>query len=371
MLTGTCASADRYIGFSFVFSEDMQGRTETVDIYEQDGKTVAVSSLFPEYAAEISGKDMLSLSDIRTLMSVNPDILSRSIETADSMIMSWIEPRLSVRDEGAYSGDLFDSARSVRSGNGTLSDLTAHIRSNTEKNDPEDYSGTGNAVIRMIAERFMLLFGEDDPVLFIRSYDEGKYLTVDFSVQDEVRMVVSVDRSKETERHWLIIFREEGQYFFRDITARTEKGAIAFSSSLRCGSGSDSLSLPENRLLFSDIISIEAKEGQDTSFRWVLNSDTLKEPLIVSGTYDVQDKNSAYLNAGVWIGETGADLLQIGIRLEPLENAVSFEGKTYIQTEKESAGIKMAAMANLSMLAAEILPSLPNEYQEIILNLLR
>lgn len=369
LMSGACASADQHLTLSFVFPVNANSVTENIDLYEQAGKTVAVSSLFPEYAAEIGQGSLLSLTDIRMILSLNPELLSGAIGTADSILMSWINPLLSAPEYGAYSGELFDSARSVCTGEGLLSDLITHIRRNTEKVDPEDPSGTANAVIRLFAERFVLQFGETDPVLIIRCYDEGRYLTIHFMVLDEVQMVASLDRSADTDRHVLITSREDNRYYIRKLSSRSENDRVVVSSSLR-SSGSSSLFSPDTQLLFSTDFSLEMMSGQEAGFEWMLKSDALKEPMIASGAYSFPEKNVKYLNAGVRIGDNGKEVLQISIRIEPLENAVSFENKTYIPTEKGNAGIMMTALTNLSALAAVILPSLPNEYQKIILDLL-
>ena len=78
------------------------------------------------------------------------------------------------------------------------------------------------------------------------------------------------------------------------------------------------------------------------------------------------------ISAEFFLQENRDELLTISARLEPLYSAVSFSDKQirHLDNEKEGAEIQLAFISGITMLAAEILPALPADYQNMLVKMI-
>ena len=104
----------------------------------------------------------------------------------------------------------------------------------------------------------------------------------------------------------------------------------------------------------------------------MLSSGALSNPLYISGTSAGQE-NQASINATVRInGPEKEESISVSLILEPLSRPVSVSDKQIIDMtdEKENAVIPLTAASNAALLAAEILPAFPENYQKLIMKLI-
>ena len=372
-LTVSAACAEQHLQLSCSFSGSADSRFEKVDLYEQEGKMFAVSTLFPEYAAEMDANRLYSFTDMRILLASDPSMILQAGKKADMLLKGWLETMLSAPENGVYAGSLFEQAHTERKCRIKLSDITVFFGSDTVKqNTVGEESEIISAMTGMAARTIIFLTGINDPELLVQNYDEGRFLTFQVADNDEVIMIVSSENISENEKRFMISFRENGRYYFRDILVRAEEESITWQSSLTAGSESSYPAVSANAPLYTEKYMIRKTDERGSYFEWILQSDTLAQPLTAAGAVSGQQDGPVSVDAVVSIEGQETELMRVSVCLETTDSPVSLSGKQIIQTdnEKEVGTISLVAAANAASLAAEILPSLPEEYQRILMNLL-
>lgn len=361
LLHAACACAEEHLSIRLVFP-GCQDRNVTADLYEQDGELITVSTLFPEYAAAADARRLLPLSDAGRLLSMDPDSVIQLWETADSLLMAWIEPYLSLPEKGIYAGSLFDHASAVRECTCSFSDFPSFVLRNRE-----DIYGD---ILSKVTEKAGMFSGGRIS-LHIRSFDNGRYLNMHVIENGNVIMVISADRSQGHSSHILVSFREQEKYYFREYILWHEPGTVTVQTSLRSGYGSSFSSVAGDTPLYAGTFCISEGTEQSVDYSWILESETLRQPLVITGSTK-QDNGAVRSEAAVYIGEPETEQARISFCIEPVREKLSPEGKQVIKTEypEKSDALSLSAASNMVLLAAELLPSLPVEYQELVLKLI-
>ena len=98
----------------------------------------------------------------------------------------------------------------------------------------------------------------------------------------------------------------------------------------------------------------------------------LSKPLTAAGTTSAQENGEAQLNAAVFVKDHDDQAINLCINLSQMARPVSFSDKEIISLSeiKENAGFTIAAASKATELAAEIMPTLPDEYQKLLFKLL-
>ena len=376
MLSCAAASADQHLEALCTVSGFPESIPVTLDLYEQAGNITAVSSVFPDHAVELSPDESCGLTQLfQTICSLQPMNVSGAEKEADLLFISFLEPLLSDPVPGMYAGALFDRASSVRYAEFPLSDMTGFFRTAAAltQQDP----GRKNDLVSVLLASFdtgkSSGAAEDDSgiMISVRSFDNERYLTLQIIRQEDVIMTVSADRTAENGIRFLICYRENGSYYFRDICTGFEQDQYVIRTEF-LRSTSSILYAPGRKTLYCARLAIENSREGHSLFRYDLNSDILSGPLTVSGSAKAYVDGRADLRAVVGIGGMKADVISLDMLLEPVYRPVSFDDKTIVRTGDavESAGLTLAAVSNIAELAAQLLPTLPKDYQDMILRLL-
>ena len=365
MMTSVSAYADQHMEMTCKFNGPDYGRTESIDLFEQDNRIIAVSTLFPEYAVEI-GQDIInSLSGFNIICSISPEKIYEKKTVINNLFHSWIERKLSDRVYGIYAGELFDYAAVMRYAEVHLSELSGIIRDAVAGETAPDTDKFRKDIYSFIADLFEDRTEDMDLKISIASYDEGRYVSAMIMNNEDVKTILSADFSDENETRLLIGYREEGRYYFRDISILySGKKDITITSSLRSGEESSYHNLSGNRPLFTETLILS-----DDMNRYELKTDSVSEPLIVSGTASVRDNGQAGMNAIVRIGDQDRGILDISIDLENMARPVSLTDKqvVHLTDNKVNAEVKESVSTHIMLLAAEIIPTLPADYQKMMI----
>ncbi len=361
VLTPASVYADQHMEVSCTVRGISNSRDETADLYEQEGKIIAVSTLFPEYAVEIETETTDGLSFFHTLCSLTPDTFSENKKTYERLIRSWIEQHLSDPVYGIYSGELFNEASMLQCAQFPLSKLTDYLQNSTMEGITSD-----NSIISLITKHIRRFFGEKELIFTLRCYDNWRYISVNVSENENLIMTVSADLAAE-EEHYLIGYREEGNNVFRRITISEAEKNVTIISSYWSGKESSYLNVSHQNPLFTEKLVLS---------NWLkiyeLDADSLSEPLIISCISSAEEDNQANMDIQVSINKHEQKLISISINFEPLIREVSFSDKKSIlpSDEKEYTLFSLAVAANIQELVAEIIPSIPIDYQRMLLTLL-
>ena len=369
LLCGSCACADLHSDIKCV-PAGKSGTAVTFDLYEQEGAVYTVSSLFPDHVYIYRNDSGISftVTDFTVMLSQRSELAAAADTLIGSRFAQWIGKRLSEPQYGVWTGELFDRASSVRNAEFGIDELISFLDVQTDPQDPE---GSPLRYVRLLAYKAALNLANSGMTVSVCSFDEGKYLSAEVHQQDDVIMTVSADCSESSAKHIRIIYREEGRYYFRDISFRCDGERFTAETALR-SSDASSFAGAKDGLLFSETFTANDGTDQSVGFEWRFEAPALKDLLIVSGSAKTEGTDSARVDASVSIGEPGNTVLLISASDEPLARPVSFTDKEEVTADNKTGSdwIQLSATSGLMMIAAEIIPALPAPYQKIIWNLL-
>ena len=369
------ASADRHVEIQGVFSGTLDGRALSFDLYEQENKVFAVTSLITEYAAvsdDESGTAYMSCVD--TAFSLCPEAITKTVQTAEQIMISWLSQQRSESSSGMYTGDLFDSASERISYDFLLSDFLRYMNDylrnnseNAESHDPETMK-----VFTVIAEMLQDIVSDIHPLIRWQEYDEGRYCSVLVLHHDETVLTVSVDRTSDAGKRILISSRENGIHYFRDYEISTDRDRCTVTSAFLSSSSSSFRTADRQAPMLIENIKIWNESDTETGFQYTAETSLLRSILVFNGMISRMTDGTGEISAALFLQENKNEQLAISARLEPLYSAVSFSDKQirHQDNEKERAEVQLAFISGLTMLAAEILPALPADYQNMLIKMI-
>lgn len=373
LLTGTAAFADHHFEAAGTFIGEAESTDVSLDLYEQDDQLVATSSLFPEYAVVIHADQKCSLSIINTLLLLSADQVADLLNFADSIFMQFLDQAITATEYGVYAGDLFPRAGMRQTAEFPLSTLNDFFQEQSEKPDSSEAQADNSvSVLKTIASLINDSLKERNPVLAVQSFDQGCYLSCRIVEQDHVIMTISVNRSDKDSKLYLVSYRDDSLYCFRELTVKKEQNHLVIRSSFRTASSPAYQNAAEKEALFTEDTILSDGADEPLSIQYILGSSSLSEPLYLSGTATRQDE-TASLTADVRINGPEKDaFLTLSMILEPQNRPVSFSDKTTVDMtdEKENAVIQLTAASNAAVLAAGIMSALPDDYQNMLLKLI-
>ena len=366
LLPAVSASADRYLEASFSFSGLPDHRIETIDLYEQDQKITAVSTLIPEYAVIPDQSMISSLSLFHSICSLNPASIRECIEKTDRQIRDKIEQLLSDPVPGVYSGELFENAGSVRTVRLQLSDFITYISSIADSSD-EPFFLICKESLSSLTHSMQQAESGQELFLDIRIYDNWKYISTLLFKNEQAIMTVSSDLSSENAKRTLVCYSENGRHYFRDILIKDENDAITLTAALRSGNESTYQRMITDMPLTAVLLTV-TNDHFDLEF----HGNGLSEPLRATGKATAPDNDEAHLNAKVFISNQEIPATDISLNLSQMARAVHFSDKEMIDLsdQTENAGFIITAISKLTELAAEMIPTLPDDYQKLMFRLL-
>ena len=122
-------------------------------------------------------------------------------------------------------------------------------------------------------------------------------------------------------------------------------------------------------LLTSCWIRRQTSGSKQSGMHWN-RSRKLKNPVIMIGKISSQETGRAGIDADAYIRGHEADTLRVTVNTDAQDSGEDLSGRQVVRMDrnKENAGIRLSAVSGLTLLAAEILPTLPEEYQKMIVN---
>ena len=329
------------------------GSILSFDAYVQEGKILAVSTLFPDYVLEAAAEESLLLSGCpdQTLL-VSPDRAAARLQELEDLFVRWLDLQGGEYRKGVYAGDLFDKAETRCSCAFRLDDLIAFIRARSDGLLPEGP-------------------GFPEVMLKVSAFDENRFLSAQVCRGDDTVMTVSADLSVGTLRRFLFTWVEGERTYFRDISIQAADNRLEITCMFRAGSGTSLRTTEGTPPLFEEKLTVTRDTDNTSSFRMIFSSPALSLPLTASGQYETAE-GGAHLSAEAFIEGRESEKLLMDVILEGLVRPVSFEDKKTIHTdsETESALISIPIMSGLTTLAGELIQALPKDYQQVLLTLI-
>lgn len=375
LLTSTVAYADQHLEAQCLIAGEKDSRVVTLDLYETEEEITAVSSLFPEYAVRLKQRSSGSVDFINLLCEIDSKKAAAAVEWIDNITGTWLQTRLSSKVSGVYSGELFDSASAVRYAEAPLSELADYLQEK-KKNTEISVSGETDAFCNFMADVLTEAINTDlhdrDLILSVRDFDDGRYTVVRIMESEDVIMTVSVERADANKKHLLIGYRQNDRYCFRELLIGTEQNVFYIRSNMRTSTVSSFRAAAEREPLFESDLTINEGTAGIITFQYTLNSGKLKNPLIISGQTQKDPDGYSDVKCSVSVGNLKTEFITADFLTEPIVRPASFDDKTIVLYEnmKDNAAISMEVASAVLELTAWLLPVLPQEYQQILQNMM-
>ena len=369
------AVADGHLCADCSFTGSLEGRYIYFDLYEQDGHTICVSSLFPEIAAIPDMNDGSScFTDYSAFACIHPETFVRIVQISEAFIAECFNSRRCQSSYGLFSGSLFEYASSMKSCSFSLREFSFCLQDYIQKMISLKEQHDQDMVVCYMLARFADLIhridNESDYMIYANNYDDGKYLTFQLTHHDEIMMSISLDISAENEKKLLISYRENGRYCFINLAITAEDRNTVLNSSFI--TSATSVMQPGMAPLFRESFIIDEESDSFISFQYIFEAESLKKKLYITGKTNTADAASPGINASVHIEGNENEQMNISLYTEAMNRSISFSDKRILHLNKptERTEFQLAVSSGIMSLAAGIYPALPDDYQRILTALL-
>ena len=370
------AAAENHILLEGRFLGLLDGNTVSAEAYEADGKTRIVSSLVPDHVvtADTASEKWTRLIDL--LRYLRPDYLSDAADFLHEEICAWFSDRNAETRTGLFAGDLFTEAKTEKQWDVHTADLLTALRFIRRKAESSQETGTNrNPLILKLIDYACAVAEEfsDGPLSFrLKSYDEGKYLVFEVSGKGGILLTVSADYSAGTEKRFLICHAENGKTYYQLFRLSGSGQQTDLNSALYSSSVPSFYSAADGKPVLSEqFIWKTAENGNSASFEITIDSGIAEESLIIRGTAEYAEEKDS----------VDADVYFKGSELEGMKVRIEWDGQTIpeetakqkeldLRQPEQANEIQRILMANMAILAAGVIPSLPVSYQKMINTLL-
>ena len=368
--TASAAASDTHTEIRCLIPGSSDFSTADIDFYQQNQNTVMVSSLFPDLAVYLDRE----IPDIDVLFCLNPDFVNHAVSVLRQIKDNWLKQQKTVSTEGIFIGDLFDSAFTETTASFSLNDFSSYLR--RALNDlPEDDALIGSAVIQFlesILSELQNAAGNEEIMISVKEYERGQYETILFSHQDDVFLTVSADRSEGNKEKILISYRTEGEYCFRETEYTNAQGQLNISSAFWVSNDSAFRNNSTNRPIYSESVTLITEDENNCWFQYILKSATISDSLTLIGKITDEKDGASQIRAELLVQETEKEILQFYACRDSLNRNVRFADKTemHLSNPQDRTETDAVLFDGMTSLAVEIIPLLPQIYQEILISLI-
>lgn len=368
-----CSTAvgDTHIGIQgTVLSENTDNHKSVLfDIFRYDeGTILTTSSLTPDHVIRNSDEYQNLYHSINMLFGLTPEKIALFTEKFDEIYREWLNTRYTVLSEGVYTGTLFGKASTVCVAEYMLSDLTQFIKNHYSDDAESGYRIQSTAEsCNMLMDCFTCfaesLSAEYNPLVRMKSYDEGRYITYELLQQDQVILIMSLDYSKENAKRILITHKENNRYYFRDVYVRYDRGAFDLLNRLYGGNSPFYENLFQEDLIICEHFSLVPGD-LGCSFTYDCEND--KADKIVSAAGSI---SSEKMEAGIFLQNSKSENIILSASKDDVhmtENTSDTSKVLDNNNVSDNNEYRIAFMSGLSFFLAEAVPMLPVSSQKLL-----
>ena len=367
----SCAAADGHIMVECSISGYTKNHVETFDLFDQDGNAVTVSTLLSDFAVtEYTAEKYTEYTDYLVSFMLFPDMCREMDRNAAEIIKSWICRQDRQNTSGLFSGSLFEQASLLSSCEFPISVFSSYLNEIIVSTDQHDPKHIVARIMCLLSEEIRSATGESDPQIRIDVFDEGRYCTLAAINKGDVVFSVSADLSAVQKKEFLMVYKENGRYCFADYQISFEEQHTTISSSFKASD--TSYYSDDDSFIIRSVLSAASESDTSSSFLLSVEFQGMKEPVTVTGNAFRTPDGHHELNASVMFLQSGLNAMDISAYTETLNRPVSFSDKKNlnINIPNEYDEIRLAICSGVMLLAAEIIPSLPAEYQNLLVYIL-
>ena len=368
--TASAAASDTHTEIRCLIPGSSEFSTADIDFYQQNQNTVMVSSLFPDLAVYLDRE----IPDIDVLFCLNPDVGNHAVSVLGQIKDNWLKKQKTESTEGIFIGDLFDSAFTETTASFRLKDFSSYLKS-ALSDLPEEDALTGPAVIQFLESTLSELqnaAGNEEIMITVKQYEQGQYETILFSYQNDVLLTVSADHSGGNREKYLISYRNEEEYCFRETEYTTAQGQLNISSAFWISNDSAFRNNSTNRPIYSESVMLITEDENNCWFQYILKSATISDSLTIIGKITDEKDGASQIRAELSVQGSEQEILQFYACRNSLNRNVRFTDKKEMHLSDPQARTETdaALFDGLTSLAVEVIPLLPQIYQEILISLI-
>ena len=368
----TCASgfADQHMEIQCRFSDTLGSKELLLDLYEQGTEITAVSTLFQDTAAVFS-KDgsglQISMDDMFRLFPERD--IAEPYRKAEQEINSWLELQKYEVSKGRFSGELLQSAEIMESCSFGISDFSEYLNSTKEKEK------TDNPFIYQLMKMLLQYYcsdkneNEPEPAIQVRKYEDGLYYTFILTEGEYTVLTFSVDRTTDKQRHIIAGYKSEGRYYYRDYLITFRENQIQIKYDLYGGTDSYRNMIKKSRPVFVETITVNRENEHKICWNATVESARLTDSLYAEGRLEAVMPGCYESESNLRL-QNHPDLnIAITANIEPLGRPVHFTDKAekHFSEKSEREEIETAAFSGIVQLAAEMIPMMPTDFQNLII----
>lgn len=371
----TTARAGHHLGVQGIFSSAPDNRILSLDLYEQDEETTAVSPLFPEYALSVNNRlHPFSISNLKPLFLSDSGMIRHSDQYIGNLLQIWFDRQCGDLCTGIFDSDLFTGAHEMVTCEFRLPDLVLYLRHTLQESSgtgapAEDMPHDGIPFLSFLLSLFEVDESLNQTTVLARRFDDGIYYSITLRKNGTDILSLSADLSDKDHRRYLTVWEENQRTYFNDIQLTDSAGQIQISAVLYSGNASNFQAASESTPLYRESFSLTDSENRQCEFAYLMESAALVHPLMITGQRICMPDGSFRIQAAAVINDSKDGSLDLELVYEETNRNVSFSDMTSVDpyNEKESTAVRLAFMSSLTLLAAEIIPTLPLSYQQKLL----
>ena len=372
-----CSSAigDTHIGIQgTVLSENNNNqKTVVIDLFRYDETTTLItSSLIPDYIIRNSDIHQNIYNTINNLLGITPERIIHFTERIDGIYQEWLNTRYTEYSEGVYTGTLFGKASSVCTTEYMLSDFTQFIKNHyTDDKESGNKKDSNTECCDMLLECFTnftdALASEYNPLVRMKSYDSGTYVTYEILKQTQVILTLSIVNVKEHEKRILIAHNENNRYYFHDIYVQSDRSQFALLNRLYSGNSPYYENVSQDELIICEHFSLTAGDLQ-CSITYDCENDKTQKILSVTGSI-----SSEKLAASIFLQDsTSENIFLSASKDDDQMTGLNSDTRKVLDNQNVSDNnvYRIELMSGLSLFLADAVPMLPVHSQKLLYQML-
>ena len=367
LFTGSAAASDYHLDAEVTASGRNDTRSISINVLFREKELLLLSSLFPSFALSVPvNAGMLYPGDLSSLFAPQNSPIYVSLD-GTGFFKKYSESIREPEREGFFSGDLFDSAGTVKTAEVSMDELLGYIRAEYGPEDA-DISLMGEILSRHLSGRM-----EPDlsgTVIRWNVYDQGKYVTLILLKGDLAYATVSLDYSRDNRIRAVIGYAENGRNYYWDTeTEQTGENQVEFraellSDALKKGFRTAKSSTPVLQFSFTATALPSLRQVFTTGMFTPSNG---LDSILFSSTFSLGEK--PVLTADLYFSSSKDNAISLKICAD--DTPFDTEGKTVIPSNAMSESGQMPTFT--SQLAVNFLhfysavkEVVPAEYQDIL-----
>ena len=356
---GTATAQDVHLEIELTLQKPDDEKTLSGSLLEREQDILFFSSLFPEYAVSVPGK-----IDFDRLLHPFGDHFTITIPAFSDIAGGKSMLAQGSRIDGVFSGDLFEEAKTVQTGNIAVSDLMTFIESLSGYNGIESVRDMINTFSPGVFSEVL-----NDASIEYNLFDNGKYLTLNVIRDNATIATISFDFSVSKRIEILLGYAEEGKNYYLDTEVKeTADNTVKIQSDLYADAWKKGYRVARNNKAFLEITCSFSllPELREILFNGMFVPSNGLETMMFKGTMSA--KNNTDLTMEFHF--SGAEENRLIVCVRPVENAPDTADKTQISLAEISEGQGMNPFSNEIRLNffpfyTALIQSIPDGYQRL------